>query len=60
MKIKQKSKQAKIIVTSKIVNALKYSTSFYLTKSAMIHFSCFKDALRKYTVGQQTNSSLSD
>lgn len=44
----------------KTVNALKYLTLIYVTKSASMYLACFKDSFRMQTVAQQTNSSMSD
>lgn len=44
----------------KTVNPLQYLTSVYFTKSAPVYLACFKDPIRKRTVAQQINSSLSD
>lgn len=41
-------------------NALKYLTSFYVTKSAPMYVACFKDSIRTRTDGKQASSCLSD
>lgn len=57
MKMKRKSKQAKITVTSENDNALKYLTHFTLQKWHQ-YLACFKDYFYTITLSQQNSKWL--